>query len=270
MPSTAPRLVSEERGYLMVALLVAMSIMAITMTAILPAWSTMARREREAELVFRGEQYARAIRLFQQKFGGAFPPNVDALVDERVLRKKYKDPITNDDFQPIAVGDATAGPSAQNPFAPTGTGTGRASTPGTGRGTPASATPGRQTPAPPQPSPAGQRAGGFGTGQTQGGRPGGAGLSGSGTGIMGVTSKSEAPSLRIYKGGDHYNQWLFIATQAQTQAGGRGAQTPGQGTRGGAPGPTGRPGGVGPRGSSPFGGGSGPGGGAPGPGRGRF
>ena len=87
---------------------------------------------------------------------------------------------------------------------------------------------------------------------------------------MGVTSKSDAPSLRIYKGGDHYNQWLFIATQAQTQAGGRGAQTPGQGTRGGAPGPTGRPGGAGPRGGNPFGGGGGTGRGAPGPGRGRF
>ena len=269
MPRTAPRIVREEHGYLMVALLVAMSIMAITMAAMLPAWSTMARREREAELVFRGEQYARAIRLFQQKFGGAFPPNVDALVNERVLRKKYKDPITNDDFQPIAVGDATAGPSAQNPFAPTGAGTGRTSTPGTGRGTPASAaTPGR--PPAPQPSTTGQRAGGTGTGLAQGGRPGGAGAFGSSTGIMGVTSKSDAPSLRIYKGGDHYNQWLFIATQAQTQAGGRGAQTPGQGTRGGAPGPTGRPGGAGPRGGNPFGGGGGTGRGAPGPGRGRF
>src|SRR5436190_10959605 len=91
----------EERGYAMVALLVLMAVMAVAMTVALPAWSTMARREREAELVFRGEQYARAIALFQRKYAGAFPPTVDVLITEHVLRKKYKDPITNEDFQTI-------------------------------------------------------------------------------------------------------------------------------------------------------------------------
>ncbi len=41
----------------MVALLVALSVMAIMMGAALPAWHTLAQREKEAELVFRGEQY---------------------------------------------------------------------------------------------------------------------------------------------------------------------------------------------------------------------
>jgi type II secretory pathway pseudopilin PulG len=36
------------------ALLVAMAVMAIMMSAALPVWQTVARREREAELVFRG------------------------------------------------------------------------------------------------------------------------------------------------------------------------------------------------------------------------
>src|SRR5687768_1610183 len=93
--STAARL-GDERGYLMVALLVAMSIMAIMMGAALPAWRTLAQREKEAELVFRGEQYARAIGLFQRSRGNATPPNLDVLVNEKFLRKKYKDPITND------------------------------------------------------------------------------------------------------------------------------------------------------------------------------
>jgi hypothetical protein len=92
---------------------------------------------------------------------------------------------------------------------------------------------------------------------------------------MGVTSKSTEASLRLYKGADHYNQWLFVATQATTQPGGRGAQTPGQGVRGGAP--PGRPGGAGrvgqPPSPSPFGG-TNPFGGrgpapVPAPGRGR-
>src|SRR5436190_15330644 len=110
----------EERGYAMVALLVLMAVMAVALTAALPAWSTLARREREAELVFRGEQYARAITLFQRKYAGTFPPTLDVLVQERFLRKKYKDPIANDDFQPVAVGQAVAGAQSTNPLTPGG------------------------------------------------------------------------------------------------------------------------------------------------------
>src|SRR6476469_3444537 len=95
-----------ERGFMMVALLISIAIMAVAMSVALPAWSTMARREREAELVFRGEQYARAIALFQRRYAGAYPPNIDVLVTERFLRKRFKDPITDDDFQTIAVGQA--------------------------------------------------------------------------------------------------------------------------------------------------------------------
>jgi hypothetical protein len=57
--------------------------------------------EKEAELIFRGQQYAHAIGLFQKKFANAFPPNFDVLVEQRFLRKKFKDPITNDDFLPL-------------------------------------------------------------------------------------------------------------------------------------------------------------------------
>ena len=93
----------------MVALLVAMSVMAIMMSAALPAWHTMAQREKEAELVFRGEQYARAIGLWQQKFANQPAPSIDVLVEQRLLRKKYKDPITNDDFQLLGAGGAAPG-----------------------------------------------------------------------------------------------------------------------------------------------------------------
>ena len=63
-----------ERGIVMVALLVAMSVMAIVLSTAMPVYQTVARREREAELVFRGEQYARAIAMFQRKYGNALPP----------------------------------------------------------------------------------------------------------------------------------------------------------------------------------------------------
>ena len=95
-----------NRGYAMAALLVGMSVMAVLMGALLPVWSHMATREKEEELIFRGNQYARAIGLFQRKFANTPPPTIDVLVEQRFLRKKYKDPITNDDFQPIYANQA--------------------------------------------------------------------------------------------------------------------------------------------------------------------
>lgn len=274
--------VGDERGFMMVALLVLMAVMAVAMTAALPAWSTLSRREREAELVFRGEQYARAITLFQRKYGGSFPPNIDVLVTERFLRKKYKDPITNDDFQPIGVGEGTSLPTAPGRGGTAGgasgaTGSAQRQQGGVQPGAPQQ---GAQQGGPRTTGIASSTAGRAATGTitTPAGRAGGVGAAGASAGIMGVTSKSKDRSLRLYNGRDHYNEWIFIATQASTQAGGRGAQAPGQGVRGGAP-----PGGPGTRGNprgggpspSPFGlpggqqgpRGTGPGGGG---GRGRF
>ena len=108
----------------MVALIVGVSIVAILMTAVMPVWSQIARREREAELIFRGEQYARAIGLFQRRAGpGVLPPSVDVLVEQKFLRGKYKDPITNDDFALLSALTPTAGPAG---------GTGRGNVPSQG------------------------------------------------------------------------------------------------------------------------------------------
>ena len=81
-----------------------MGVIAMVLSTTLPVFSTMAKRERETELVFRGQQYARAVSLFQRKYGNALPPNLDVLLNERFLRKQFKDPITNGDFQLIGPG----------------------------------------------------------------------------------------------------------------------------------------------------------------------
>ena len=86
----------------MAALIVGLAAMAILMTAAMPVWKQMAQREKEAELVFRGEQYAHAIGMYQRRTANAFPPNLNVLVQQKFLRRKYKDPITNDDFLPLA------------------------------------------------------------------------------------------------------------------------------------------------------------------------
>ena len=176
----------------MAILLIGLSVMAIMMSVVMPAWSQMARREKEAELVFRGEQYARAIGLFQRRRGpGVLPANLDVLVEERYLRKLYKDPITGEDFLPLTQtqgSDGAFSAPAQD---------GGASEPGVGRG----ATP-----------PAG------GAGAPAGG-------------IIGVVSGSDERSLMLYNGRNYYNEWQFVYVQ-QTQApGAAGRGRGGQPTR---------------------------------------
>jgi type II secretory pathway pseudopilin PulG len=181
----------------MAALLVGMSVMAVLMGALLPVWTTMATREKEAELVFRGQQYARAIGLFQRKFANTPPPTIDILVEQRFLRKKYKDPITNEDFQPLYANQAML------PGGPTGS---VGSGPQTNQQRPGAAPGGQLLQA------------GFGsTGATAAG------------GIIGVTSKSKETSLRVYNGRTRYNEWAFVHVQTSQRPGqpGPGAAVPG-------------------------------------------
>ena len=96
-----------DAGYAMAALLVMIGVMAIVLSAVMPVWRHESQREKEEEYVFRARQYARAVGLYFRRFQ-TYPPSFDVLVSQRFLRKKYKDPITNDDFEPIFL-------AAQNP-----------------------------------------------------------------------------------------------------------------------------------------------------------
>jgi len=202
-----------EDGYAMAALLVAMSVMAVLASAAMPSWKQMTQREREAELVFRGQQYARAIGLFQRRAGpGVNPPNLDVLVQQKFLRKKYKDPITGGDFDLISPTTPMAVPTS--PTLGGQTGTGRAASPG------AATTPATSRGGPSQPVSS------FGRGTQPGG---GAAVGFGGTvagGIVGVQSKSKAQSIRIYNGRTHYNEWQFVYIPQAAQPGVRGQ--PGQ------------------------------------------
>jgi type II secretory pathway pseudopilin PulG len=99
-----------QRGYAMAALLVSIALMAVLMSVAMPAYRHLATREKEAELAFRGEQYARAIALYRAKNGNNFPPSIDILVQGKYLRKKYLDPMSPDgEFRPIPVGNPAGG-----------------------------------------------------------------------------------------------------------------------------------------------------------------
>src|SRR5215211_7671128 len=89
----------NDAGYAMAALLVVMALMAVMMSVALPVWRHAAQREKEAELIWRGQQYDRALQLFRRKASAPGAPNLDILIEQKFLRKKYKDPITGDDFE---------------------------------------------------------------------------------------------------------------------------------------------------------------------------
>lgn len=96
----------RDGGYAMAALLIGMSVMAILLTVALPTWKQTIQREKEEELIFRGNQYARAISAYQRKFANASPTTIDVLVEQHYLRKKFKDPVavTEDgEFQPLYI-----------------------------------------------------------------------------------------------------------------------------------------------------------------------
>lgn len=187
----------------MAALLVSVAIMGILMSVAMPVWRHQAQREKEAELAFRGEQWVRGIQQYQRKNGpGVYPPSLDILVQQRFVRKKWKDPITGEDFQPRFVGQQPVQGAAGQ------------------RG-------GRQ---------GGEQAGRGGS-QLSGGLGGQA--TGRG-GVLGVYSKSTEPSIRIYNGATRYDQWQFLAGNIGGPGGRGGAQAPGGGGRGVRPGTGGR------------------------------
>jgi type II secretory pathway pseudopilin PulG len=107
---------ASDAGFAMAALLVAMAVMALVMSALLPVWRTLSIREKEEELMWRGQQYDRAIQLYRKKNAAPGAPNVEALIQGRFLRKKFKDPITNGDFEFVGVNAGIQNaPGAQQP-----------------------------------------------------------------------------------------------------------------------------------------------------------
>jgi type II secretory pathway pseudopilin PulG len=85
---------NKKEGYILIILMVAVFIMAIGFLIATPIWKTQIQREKEEELIFRGNQYVEAVRLFQLKYPGGFPKSFEELLEEKCLRKMFKDPMT--------------------------------------------------------------------------------------------------------------------------------------------------------------------------------
>ncbi len=95
-----------DRGFTYLAVLALVVILSISMMSAQTYWSTIMKREREKELLFRGGQIRSAIESYcksgSSSSGAPFPRRLDDLLKDRRfpgvkrhLRRLYKDPMTD-------------------------------------------------------------------------------------------------------------------------------------------------------------------------------
>ncbi len=138
----------QEEGFLLLGVLFMILLIMIALAIAAPKIADSIRRDKEQETIHRGKQYARAIRMYYNKFG-RYPNTIDQLVktnNQRFLRKRYLDPMTGkDDWRIIHNGEQKVpamglfGQSVQqNGITPTGasTGTGTGTAGGLGSSSP--------------------------------------------------------------------------------------------------------------------------------------
>jgi hypothetical protein len=173
-------------------------------------------------------QYSRAVRKYFKAFG-RYPTRIEELENtnnQRFLRHRYKDPVSNKDFKLLRLGDVQmsfgspaavpvsqmnnqqpGAPQALNGDAQVPAGPGPSAivsqnSPGEAPSDPSQADPGSaeaQAGTPPPPQPLSQQAGPNGAPQVFGGG-----------GIVGVASVSKDKTIREFNKKNHYNQWQFI------------------------------------------------------------
>ena len=214
---------ARQEGYVLIVMLLFLAVMAIGLTAVAPAIAQRVRREREIELIHRGKQYVRALRLFYRRFG-RYPVRLEELEQTnniRFLRKHYKDPMTaSGDWRLIHFGEAQLTLPNAAPLLPGATTPGSSGTAGSGSssssfantfssgsqpnpgqtGTAGASTESSQSGQPGQPgTPASQLSSPLGGGPQLGGGP-----------VVGVASTSKKQSIKELNKKNHYNDWEFV------------------------------------------------------------
>lgn len=96
----------NQTGLTYLAALIAVALFGVVLAATGMVWQTVARREKERELLFVGDQFRKAIQLYYERTPGGvarrYPESLDNLLKDnrqpstqRYLRKIYVDPMTN-------------------------------------------------------------------------------------------------------------------------------------------------------------------------------
>ncbi len=95
------RAAARSAGFTYLGLLYAIAILGITLATVGVVWSTQIRREKEAQLLFAGDQIRVAIGRYRAS-GGQYPQALTELLDDkrspvprRFLRRIFLDPMTN-------------------------------------------------------------------------------------------------------------------------------------------------------------------------------
>jgi len=223
------RLPNPQAGYALLSVIVLAAIMIVTAAAVLPNILTQGTREKEAELIWRGNQYARAVKLFYRK-NGRFPTSLEDLTKKqnnvRYLRKEYKDPFNREDgkwrlIYVLPNGQLIGSLTRVNILL-------QVAAPPQQGGAPGQPPPGVTPQAGSAPAGPPRQA----TGPAGFGAPsptsGGAVVGGN---IIGVGSKVVQQSIRVYNGAQTYREWEFLwdpAREATTGLPGVSPSVPGQ------------------------------------------
>ena len=210
-------------GFTMLMVMFTVATMLIVAAAVTPSVLTEGRREKEAEMVWRGQQYVRAIGMYYKKFG-KYPTKVEDLTRQtngvRFLRQAYTDPMNKEDgswrFIYVGpngqlIGSLHSTSLLQNALTQPGVGVlsglGGALQPlGGAPGPGGLSQPGVTNGIGNGPQTANQGAG-TNSLEAQPQPLEGAVLGGN---IIGVGSKVKKPSFKVFQGGDTYEQWEFI------------------------------------------------------------
>jgi len=100
------RRVRGQEGYALALMVFMLALIVVASVAVAPNIITNGRREKEEEMIWRGKQYVRGIRLFvryYQTHGGTtrFPTSMEDLTKNKVgirfMRQAYKDPVNSVD-----------------------------------------------------------------------------------------------------------------------------------------------------------------------------
>jgi type II secretory pathway pseudopilin PulG len=214
--------------------MLAMALIAISLLTVWPAIKLQIRRDNEEEMTHRALQYSRAVKRFYRKFG-RYPARIEELENTnevRSLRKRYKDPITGEDFKVLHLADIMM--LNANSGQPGFTGLGNANGPNgpsnrSQGGLGASSSQLGQTKVQSDQASAGTDATDSGNKDAQGnsnsdqgkqpGPLGGSGEQFGGGPIVGVASASKDQTVREYNKKNHYNDWLFIYVPTMDRGG---------------------------------------------------
>ena len=203
----------RQEGYTLAALMILIMVMSIMMAIAVRGWTTYVQREKEQEAIFRGLQYAEAIRVFQQRHG-RLPTQLEELikVEPRSIRQLYPNPLHEGGawgmlMQAQAGAGAAAGNQRNQRGGQRGATTGGARNvrnAGNARNAEAqaAATPGRRgggvVAVPPPKEEDGSRRSGFGTPRQTTTGP-----------IVGVYPGVDGQSIKTFNGSNSYSAWRF-------------------------------------------------------------